>query len=42
MELHRIFMLQSLVTGTVNLLETELDRTLDNLSDNGIKTIDEN
>lgn len=42
LELSRVFTLQSLVTGVVNQLEIELDRTLDNLSDNGLKTIDEN
>lgn len=40
-ELQRFFVLQSLVTGVMNQLEVDLEKTLENFSDSGIKTIDE-
>ena len=38
----RYFTILSLVTGINYSLEIELDRTLENYSDDGIKIIDEN
>lgn len=40
-EVQRTFIIYSLVTGVKNSLEIELERTFDNYSDDGFKTIDE-
>ena len=40
-ELSRYFVISSIVTGINNQLEIDLERSLENQSDDGLKTIDE-
>jgi hypothetical protein len=42
MELQRYFTLLSIMTNVNHQLDMELERILDNYSDDGVKTIDEN
>lgn len=40
-ELHRYFTALQIVTGYAHVLDIDLEKTLDNYSDDGAKTIDE-